>query len=391
MGRRHGPADRYGAELADHRSTRHPADHGPGRYPHGHSAPREPVRPPPHRPATWPSTRGFVGGETDNHTDLTHLGARDYDPYTGLFVSVDPVLDPADLQSLNAYNYASNNPTTLSDPTGLRPMTEEDGCVDCGSRSTEPGGWSASGGPTPEEQRSNNGGGNAGSRHRGDRHSTGGTRTARLPAAIADFSSITRSLLDWIRNSSTGSDADLLAVAPTSCGLRMLGMCGGGGSLGRIPSEVSSGGFFSVLRDYFGRLLGKTPKRAPEAGAATKPWLRGTHGNAGRVPDSVNTALSGRKFNSWKEFRGEFWRAVSADPALAGQFSASNQRQMSQGLAPFVHPGQRYGGRLRYELHHVTPRSRGGGEFDLDNIVVSTPRYHAEILDPRYHYGGGRR
>ncbi|MFD7735172.1 RHS repeat-associated core domain-containing protein [Kitasatospora phosalacinea] len=71
-------------------------------------------------PGTWAGTRGFVGG-TDEPTGLTHLGARDYDPATGRFTSVDPLLVSSDPQSLAAYTYANNNPLTFSDPSGLRP------------------------------------------------------------------------------------------------------------------------------------------------------------------------------------------------------------------------------------------------------------------------------
>lgn len=76
---------------------------------------------------TWAGDKGFVGGTKDPTADptgaagLTRLGARDYDPNTGRFTSVDPVFDSKDSQSWNGYAYANNNPVTTSDPTGLRP------------------------------------------------------------------------------------------------------------------------------------------------------------------------------------------------------------------------------------------------------------------------------
>ncbi|WP_217208954.1 polymorphic toxin-type HINT domain-containing protein [Streptomyces sp. AC550_RSS872] len=70
-------------------------------------------------PATWPGTKGFVGGTKDASTGLTHLGAREYDPETGRFLSVDPVLDLTDPQQINGYAYSNNSPVTFSDPTGL--------------------------------------------------------------------------------------------------------------------------------------------------------------------------------------------------------------------------------------------------------------------------------
>ncbi len=73
--------------------------------------------------ATWPNDKGFLGA-TKDPTGLTHLSAREYDPDTGRFISVDPVLDTANPLQMNGYTYASNNPVTHSDPSGLR----VDGC-----------------------------------------------------------------------------------------------------------------------------------------------------------------------------------------------------------------------------------------------------------------------
>jgi RHS repeat-associated protein len=69
--------------------------------------------------AVFPGERGFVGGTIDAGTGLTHLGAREYDPATGRFVSVDPIINPDEPHQLNGYTYANNNPVTFSDPSGL--------------------------------------------------------------------------------------------------------------------------------------------------------------------------------------------------------------------------------------------------------------------------------
>ncbi|MFF0152078.1 polymorphic toxin-type HINT domain-containing protein [Micromonospora sp. NPDC005203] len=66
---------------------------------------------------SWPNKQGFLGGYQDP-TGLTHLGAREYDPTAGRFISVDPVNDPGNPQQMPAYTYAANNPTTYSDPSG---------------------------------------------------------------------------------------------------------------------------------------------------------------------------------------------------------------------------------------------------------------------------------
>ncbi|MEU6371825.1 polymorphic toxin-type HINT domain-containing protein [Streptomyces sp. NPDC046909] len=67
----------------------------------------------------WPDDKGFLGQTRDATTGLTHIGAREYDSSIGQFISVDPLLDPSDDQSLNGYSYAGNNPVTFSDPSGL--------------------------------------------------------------------------------------------------------------------------------------------------------------------------------------------------------------------------------------------------------------------------------
>jgi len=70
-------------------------------------------------PSPFTSTKAFVNGDRDVATGLTHLGAREYDPSIGRFISVDPVLNPAEPQTLNSYAYARNNPVTLSDASGM--------------------------------------------------------------------------------------------------------------------------------------------------------------------------------------------------------------------------------------------------------------------------------
>ncbi|MEU2251511.1 RHS repeat-associated core domain-containing protein [Streptomyces sp. NPDC019224] len=70
-------------------------------------------------PTTWPDDKVFLGKPVDKVTSLTHVGAREYDPSIGQFISADPVLDTDQHQSLNGYAYGNNSPVTSADPSGL--------------------------------------------------------------------------------------------------------------------------------------------------------------------------------------------------------------------------------------------------------------------------------
>jgi RHS repeat-associated protein len=76
-------------------------------------------------PVAWPDSHGYLNKPTDAFAGTTHLGARDYDPSLGRFLSVDPQLDSTDPQAIGGYSYAENSPVSHSDPTGLAV-----GCID---------------------------------------------------------------------------------------------------------------------------------------------------------------------------------------------------------------------------------------------------------------------
>ena len=61
------------------------------------------------------SAIGFTGNLTDADTGLLYLRARDYDPKTGQFLTVDPALD----STHQPYAYTGNNPLQRTDPLGL--------------------------------------------------------------------------------------------------------------------------------------------------------------------------------------------------------------------------------------------------------------------------------
>lgn len=60
----------------------------------------------------------YAGHEVETTTGLVYMNARWYDPASGRFMSVDPVIDMRSPQSAYAYSYVSNNPVNASDPSG---------------------------------------------------------------------------------------------------------------------------------------------------------------------------------------------------------------------------------------------------------------------------------
>ncbi len=62
---------------------------------------------------------GFACGLTDLDTGLVHFGYREYGPFTGRFISPDPLGDTGGDHDL--YDYCVDDPVSMSDPTGLNP------------------------------------------------------------------------------------------------------------------------------------------------------------------------------------------------------------------------------------------------------------------------------
>ncbi|MFJ1703114.1 RHS repeat-associated core domain-containing protein [Kitasatospora sp. NPDC088346] len=70
-------------------------------------------------PTSWADNHGYLGQPADPTTGLDLLGARNYDPALGRFMSLDPVFEAGDANQMGGYTYAGNNPTSGSDPMGL--------------------------------------------------------------------------------------------------------------------------------------------------------------------------------------------------------------------------------------------------------------------------------
>ncbi|MEV7415596.1 ricin-type beta-trefoil lectin domain protein [Streptomyces sp. NPDC089919] len=74
------------------------------------------------KPATWvgaDENHGFLGQPADPVTGLNLLGARNYDPLTGRFLTPDPIFQAGDPNQMGGYSYAADNPASSADPTGF--------------------------------------------------------------------------------------------------------------------------------------------------------------------------------------------------------------------------------------------------------------------------------
>lgn len=97
------------------------------------------------------------------------------------------------------------------------------------------------------------------------------------------------------------------------------------------------------------------------------------------IPSQIADKLRGQEFSSFDAFRKAFWTEISHSEQLKEQFVGTNLNTMKNGRAPFCRKGERVGGRVKYELHHVDEIQNGGEVYNVDNLRVVTPRKHIDI------------
>lgn len=131
-------------------------------------------------------------------------------------------------------------------------------------------------------------------------------------------------------------------------------------------------------------LLFKDPRSIPGVAsgygeAVTATWLRGpTASQPAPIPSSVAEKLSGRPFASFAKLREAIWLEVSKDPELSRQLGELNLQELSNKRAPRAPLADRVGKRVKYEIHHKHRVSEGGSVYDLDNLIIMTPKDHIQ-------------
>lgn len=96
------------------------------------------------------------------------------------------------------------------------------------------------------------------------------------------------------------------------------------------------------------------------------------------IPAQIASELRGKRFSTFGRFRNSFWKLVASDPEFAGQFDSRSLHLMSKGYAPLAPRNERIGARSKYEIHHVSAIAEGGAVYDVDNMVILSPRFHID-------------
>ncbi|OAV11050.1 Colicin [Moraxella catarrhalis] len=136
---------------------------------------------------------------------------------------------------------------------------------------------------------------------------------------------------------------------------------------GTLPSPKKA----SERRSSLGKAFSSTSLQESKIGESL---FKG--GKSAPVPKQVADKLSGRSFSNFDEFRSAFWKEMANDPAVAQNFNPQNLALMRQGNAPYAIPTQQVGERKVYELDHNIEIQHGGTIYNLDNIIIRTPKDH---------------
>ncbi len=276
----------------------------------------------------------YEGQYLDSGTGLYDLRARQYDPVTGRFAALDPLESPIGSPYDGAYVYVNGRPMVLVDPLGLS------GCMFCDWAwdRTKAGGGALKDVVTGKAERKLGAAfydayAAAGGGPKGMASAFAYTLTAPF---FACYDAIARGNPSAI-SSNCGQAAALLA----------------GAKFGRLRcAEVSPGGL---------AVSGEV------VGAANRVW---------RVGDAVDALTAAGTKPAWSTVRARYWKNFATN-ASEREWGAGNIERMRRGLAPKNAKGE------SMHLHHVTPRSKGGGDH-LENLQRLWPDEHYDA-----HRNGG--
>ncbi|BDG45874.1 pre-toxin TG domain-containing protein [Parageobacillus sp. KH3-4] len=183
--------------------------------------------------------------------------------------------------------------------------------------------------------------------------------------------------------------ADGVGVVPSG---RMIGIAEESASSVRISMSQAGD---EVVGKGIGKGKNESPRNKPgvvsesfkfDRSLQKQTKLMYNKGAIGIIPKEIRDKLVGKKFNSFDDFRKEFWKCV-ANSSYAKEFRSRNIARMLEGNAPIAPKAEHYGKLKSYILHHKQPIEKGGEVYNLDNLIITSPRMHQIILDPAYHFG----
>ena len=319
----------------------------------------------------WGGGRGFLNKPADP-TGTTHLGAREYDPGLGRFLSVDPILDPMDPQQANGYAYASNSPITLADPDGLFAECLSKGCSKKTQkfllRNQRKHSWLRT---------------HKSTRNMPKYRPKGGAQTYKR-AVLKGHRTVSGKLTPPGRAARGTIYKPIPYKYTPNFGSRIHAALdvGGFAPFAGEPLDLLNGLLYLSEGDYGNAAIsigavvpgigsfGTGARRLDAARASTKQgWATG---------DDIYALTKAGNKPAWSTVRGRFWKNEAANSKIDA-WSDANVNRMSRGLAP-----QRYnrdkGGMESMELSHEPIARRDGGAA----VVPRWPKEHAAI-DPHRH------
>ncbi len=187
----------------------------------------------------WHDNRTFLNKPADTTTGFVNIGARNYDPTTGTFISLDPLLSPSDPQQLSGYSYAGNNPVLYSDPTGR--MWAMDGG---GGGSSTVASTSSSGGGSSSSSTGGDGGYAEQTGCTGNGSTQGNETSTAQPVQPEEHKSFWGSVGSWVSEHKA-------AIAGTVVGIATFAVCEGAtAGAGTIGCAALAGAAGKVTSDY---------------------------------------------------------------------------------------------------------------------------------------------
>ena len=299
---------------------------------------------------TWIDNRGFLDDVADTSTDLTDVGARWYDPVTGSFISLDPVLDSNSPLQLNGYSYAGDDPVSSTDPTGQ--MAVGPGSSGC-STGTEYLSQCGGSGQNPLGSGSSSSSSGSGSSGSGSSGSGGGQWVPDVSPSCGRFGVGCSDAREWEPSVPGGTLGFLAGLGDSFMNLLDMGDCMAEGSISCEQNTVSGDTYSDQYTDWIARHGIDTAPRSTYTGGK---W-------AGFVLQMAGGAISDA---------GTVARA--ADDLATGEASSSalTTDQMSLAEQHVTNSGDTVLG--RYPGYITKATSRGASYFDIgsewDNMAA---------------------